>query len=714
MGALEVTQIKRKLIDEFSGLLEYVEEEVDVQKNNLFLTRALAAYSIKMLYPNEENENIVKYIVDGSNDNGLDVIYYIKELNELCFVQSKFNHAGNSEPELGDIKKFLDGIRDLLQLKFNKFNQKINDLKEEIFNILNKEGLKYKAILVYTAINLSDVAMSEFREFKKEQNNANDIADFEIINQKRLYSSLQSSDSKINLEVALKEWGKYSGEMTSFYGHISASLVFNWWEQYRENLFDLNIRKMLGNTEINEGIIDTLDISPEKFWYFNNGVTMVCSSIEKKAIYGNLKDIGVFDCKGVSIVNGAQTIGCIGKFAQQSDDNRRKLEEAFIPIRIISVERVNEEGERYIDEAFARDVTKTNNRQNRIDSRDFLVLDQVQRKIESQLRIEGITYYLMRQEEELSTETSMTIKEATRALAFSKDIESTILVRTNIGLIHSDINHNRYKKLFNPSVTGVYVWNCVRIQREIEKCISMILKEEKIDDERAILIYSKEIISKVIFDLVQNIDKSKKISNEIIDRFEISNKIKIILDKVKESIKEKDKSLPNIFKNHNDMKEIYIKVGELLKIEKIKKEGEEKEFDIYEMDTFNYEEKKKLNSFIDKIKSDSLAFEFFKYWIKEKYRNDKYYFGYKSNLHFYIRSSKNFKATDKFIFRMAYYTKMIISFEFNSFDKYQSILLENEDIKEIINNNTDSKNRIIIDSDSNLKKAIELFNQILK
>lgn len=712
MGVLELTQIKRKLQAEYKDIIEYVSEEESEQKYSNFLTRALAAYSIKVLYPNEENENIVKYIVDGSGDNGLDVIYYIKETNELCFVQSKFNHAGNSEPELAEIKKFLDGIRDLLQLKFKKFNKKVNDKKDEIIDILSKEGLRYKAILVYTATNLSELALTEFKEFKDEQNNANDIADFEIINQKRLYSSLSNSISKVNLSFAIKEWGKYENTVKSFYGHMCAAEIFTWWEDYGDSLFDLNIRKMLGNTKINEEIKDTLDINPEKFWYFNNGITIICDSLEKKALYGNSRDIGIFDCKGISIVNGAQTICAIGKFGQSNNDNKEKLGEVYVPVRVIPIERVNEEGELYRDDLFAKEITKTNNRQNQIEDRDFLVLDPEQRRIESQLQVENIKYYLKREEQEIITEKSLTVKEATRALAFAKDIDSTILVRTNIGLIHSDITHGRYKKLFNPSISGVYLWNCVNIQRTIEKCIEILNKSIIIDEETAMLIYSKEIISKIIFDIIgiDNINKATIISNEGLESYNIYDKVVNVLDKIKQVLENNTKSIANIFKSHTDMKDIYNKVTELLEVEK--SYDKNKEFDVYDMDIFNYDEKKKLSAFIDKIQGDKSAFEFFKFWIKDKYKKEKYNFGYKSNLHFYINDSEINKATEKFIFRMAYYTKMIISFEVSIFEKYQSVLLDRPELKELIENNTDNKNRIIIDSNQNLEKAVNLFNEL--
>ena len=74
-------------------------------------------------------------------------------------------------------------------------------------------------------------------------------------------------------------------------------------------------------------------------------------------------DFSTFHCGDVSVVNGAQTVSTIGKFGESNFD---ALENVYVPMRIIV---------RGDDESFADDVTRTNNRQNRIENRDFVTLD---------------------------------------------------------------------------------------------------------------------------------------------------------------------------------------------------------------------------------------------------------------------------------------------------------------------------------------------------
>ena len=38
----------------------------------------------------------------------------------------------------------------------------------------------------------------------------------------------------------------------------------------------------LGNTKINRGMEETIEREPEYFWYYNNGVTIICDDARRK------------------------------------------------------------------------------------------------------------------------------------------------------------------------------------------------------------------------------------------------------------------------------------------------------------------------------------------------------------------------------------------------------------------------------------------------
>jgi hypothetical protein len=69
------------------------------------------------------------------------------------------------------------------------------------------------------------------------------------------------------------------------------------------------------------------------------------------------------------------------------------------------------------DETFADDVTRTNNRQNRIENRDFVTLDKEQNRIRMELAIDGIDYQVLRTDAVVRSDTAFDLVEATTALA---------------------------------------------------------------------------------------------------------------------------------------------------------------------------------------------------------------------------------------------------------------------------------------------------------
>ena len=96
----------------------------------------------------------------------------------------------------------------------------------------------------------------------------------------------------------------------------------------------------------------------------------------QRAMAGGIsRDFATFHCDDISVVNGAQTVGTIGKFAEAHPD---KCAEVLVPVRIIV---------RGDDVGFGEEVTKTNNRQNRIENRDFVALDPEQSRLRSELAI---------------------------------------------------------------------------------------------------------------------------------------------------------------------------------------------------------------------------------------------------------------------------------------------------------------------------------------
>ena len=80
------------------------------------------------------------------------------------------------------------------------------------------------------------------------------------------------------------------------------------------------------------------------------------------------------------------------------------------------------------------DVTRTNNRQDRIEGRDFVALDPEQTRIRTELVIDGIDYQLMRSETIVRGDSAFDLVEATTALACaSKTVRLPVQLKREIG-----------------------------------------------------------------------------------------------------------------------------------------------------------------------------------------------------------------------------------------------------------------------------------------
>jgi hypothetical protein len=496
MSQLHVNHIKSQIESDYKDLIDLSDTNAkDKQLENFFLTRGLAAYSLQhhsQITPKTAAESIV----DGSGDNGIDAIYYDAKNKYLYFVQSKWIHNGKGEPENGEVKKFISGIKDLLNFRFDRFNDKVKNKEVIIKNAICDPKTKYQIILTYTGINdLAEPSRRDFADLLQELNDASELVYLSNFNQKRIHSSLVISSENlepIDLTIQLKCFGKITEPNIGFYGQVNGVEVYSWFDKYRKRLFAKNIRGVLGETDVNKEITQTLEENPEHFWFFNNGITLITDSIEKNMVGGASTDVGHFLCNNLSIVNGAQTVSSIGKFGE---DNPAKLEKVYVPVRIIQLNGA--------EENFGQKITKANNTQNRVKNRDFVTFDLEQTRIREELLIDGIDYRISRGEYESNDKISFELVESTTALACaSNDISIVVQLKREIGVLWDDLENAPYKKLFNPIVTGRFVYNCVRTQRIIEQSIKT--KESLLDSgrDKSIVIHGNRVISMLVFNTI--------------------------------------------------------------------------------------------------------------------------------------------------------------------------------------------------------------------
>jgi len=232
-----------------------------------------------------------------------------------------------------------------------------------------------------------------------------------------------------------------------------------------------NIRGFKGSTDVNDAIISTLNSAPEKFLYFNNGITLLCESLEKKMLGGTSRLSGVFECKGASVINGAQTVGSVLTWLSSSPPASTISPQLLV--RLISLKDCPAD--------FSNEVTRAANTQNRIQGRDFASLDQEQSRLRSELFLSLNKDYVYKTGEQSPLpEKGCTLDDATIALACSQpDVTHAVNAKQAIGRFFEDTTKAPYTILFNPSVTAETMWCSVQMLRAVDETLR---NQEKILD----------------------------------------------------------------------------------------------------------------------------------------------------------------------------------------------------------------------------------------
>jgi hypothetical protein len=261
----------------------------DVQNEddeNIGLSRGMSAITISYL-TDTDPATACRCIVDGFGDNGIDAIFFDESDKSLYLVQGKWNNTHTGGIDNGSILKFIQGVKDLLNSRYDKFNKKVKARKAEIDNAVT---LATKVIVVITysgSSSFSEENKRSLEDFINDVDETRELVQTAVFSQSQLYSYLLSGaqGASISDSLQLFYWGYIDSPVKSYYGQMAASDIVALHQKHGHKLFSKNIRMFLGiESSVNRSIIDTVKDSPEDFWYFNNGITALAHKITRKAM----------------------------------------------------------------------------------------------------------------------------------------------------------------------------------------------------------------------------------------------------------------------------------------------------------------------------------------------------------------------------------------------------------------------------------------------
>jgi len=194
---------------------------------------------------------------------------YSKKDRTLYLVQSKYHRDGKGSIEVGEVHKFLKGVDDLIQARFDKFNNRIRSRKTELMDKLMDAQNKFSLVIIYSGKDkISTDCMNVLNDFLDKNNEISEQFYFTSIDVKDIYAFISSGAGHlpIDVEVAIHNWGYVQDPIKAIYGQVAGSDIAHWYRESGPHIFSPNIRVYLGNTEVNEGITSTVRATPELFW----------------------------------------------------------------------------------------------------------------------------------------------------------------------------------------------------------------------------------------------------------------------------------------------------------------------------------------------------------------------------------------------------------------------------------------------------------------
>lgn len=312
-----------ELIKEHIG---FVQEEIknitgnDIQPERAF-SHLLLKYRFDVNYADQ-----IGLVTDGPNDGGIDFLYYDEDDAKVVLCQSKFSDELQFNDIIAELQKMQSTVQNFKRANTGIYNEALKQALQNAIDRLPDDNSDNFEYYLFTTAPI-DVSKAS----KKIESTCNFFESVSIVTsdqiEKLIEQSLESLSTVEYEKVRIDRPRNYleyeSGDSKGIMCNVLSSSLISLYNKYAGNgLFDLNIRRYIRNTLVDNGIKKTLDNNRSNFWFLNNGVIIACENYE---IDGDSVKLYNF-----SIVNGGQTTTLIGNYKGNNS------QEFYIPCKIVA------------------------------------------------------------------------------------------------------------------------------------------------------------------------------------------------------------------------------------------------------------------------------------------------------------------------------------------------------------------------------------------
>lgn len=454
INASIVDQRLSGIVKDNLALIEpYAKNDVEKQKSVAFV---LLCASTVLDLPLEETAEM---LTEGGNDAGVDALHF-NEPDDGEFTVTIFQ--GKYKRDLtGDANFPENGVKTAINIVGTLFdpsksivlNQHLAPRIEEIRSLIRDGHIPNVRLIL---CNNGAKWNGQAQDWIDQTGFSADQVSWLHFNHDNIVAVLQSKkavDDSIQLQgKAVIEEFDYRRVLI---GKVAITEIAQLFNRHNDLLLERNIRRYLGlhanrvNSAIHKTLADTK--KSNNFYFFNNGITMICRKFRHNALQGESYQLRV---EGMQIINGGQTCKTI---QQTLNDSTQDFSGVYVLLRLYELADD--------DQNFVRDITYATNSQNPVDLRDLHSNDDTQKQLE--IGINQLGYSYKRQREEggggSAAIASTIVAESVLAIWRNKPHQAKFLRREHFGKLYDDIFKN-----LNPAqaLLAVLIFRIVENERK--------------------------------------------------------------------------------------------------------------------------------------------------------------------------------------------------------------------------------------------------------
>ena len=398
-------------------------------------------------------------LTEGGGDFGVDAIHLSEEIDGefgVTLFQGKYDRSlkGDSNFAENAINAMIHAIRHIFDpsAELGAINERLK-LKVEEARSLIRDGIipRVRAIACNNGLRWNQSAQEAI-----DRANLGEQVTWEYVNHDVLIHIMQRIKP---VDGTLRLTGKAVVEDMNYsrvcIGRIPVTEIAELMKMHGDRLLERNIRRYLGlqGNRVNEGIKETLiSDSPSNFYFFNNGLTLVCSDFNYNALQNSDYQIKV---ENLQIVNGGQTCMTIYKTLEELNKRGKPLpNEATVLVRLYKLPKDNED--------IVLQITHATNSQNPVDLKDLRSNDEKQMLLDTSIKSLGYIYRRKRMYSAAKANeiTSGAAAEAILAVWRNAPHQAKFLTREHFGKL--------YKTIFSDHLNGAQTVTAVLLYRIAE------------------------------------------------------------------------------------------------------------------------------------------------------------------------------------------------------------------------------------------------------